>query len=117
VDIGRCDSGSGWIIIFVDMPSQIPFVGIVLGVVARVTEVAYEAANRKLRTDGRRPRQPKKLLQGSMGKDEIIMPVTSLVSAGEAEVWILVSLLIPPALQRTVSLEQVQLVPQLRCLR
>ena len=27
----------------------------------------------------------KKTLQGAMGKDEIVMPTTSLVSAGEAE--------------------------------
>lgn len=35
---------AGWIMIFVDMPSQIPFMGIVLGVVAWVAEVAYEAS-------------------------------------------------------------------------
>ena len=34
----------GGIMIFVDMPSQIPFMGIVLGVVAWVAEVAYEAS-------------------------------------------------------------------------
>ena len=33
-----------WIMVFVDMPSQIPFMGIVLGVVAWVAEVAYEAS-------------------------------------------------------------------------
>jgi hypothetical protein len=35
---------AGWIMIFVDMPSQIPFMGIVLGVVAWVAEVADEAS-------------------------------------------------------------------------
>jgi hypothetical protein len=35
---------AGWIMIFVDMPSQIPFMGIVLGVVAWVAEVAHEAS-------------------------------------------------------------------------
>lgn len=33
-----------WIMVFVDMPSQIPFMDIVLGVVAWVAEVAYEAS-------------------------------------------------------------------------
>lgn len=33
-----------WIMVFVDMSSQIPFTGIVLGVVAWVAEVAYEAS-------------------------------------------------------------------------
>jgi hypothetical protein len=32
-----------WIMVFVDMPSQIPFTGIVPGVVAWVAEVAYDA--------------------------------------------------------------------------
>jgi hypothetical protein len=35
---------AGRIMIFVDMPSQIPFTGIVLGVVARVADVAHEAS-------------------------------------------------------------------------
>jgi hypothetical protein len=35
---------AGWIMVFVDMPSQIPFTGIVLGVVAWVAEVAHEAS-------------------------------------------------------------------------
>ena len=34
---------AGWIVIFVDMSSQIPFMGVVLGVVAWVAEVAYKA--------------------------------------------------------------------------
>jgi hypothetical protein len=33
-----------WIMVFVDVPSQIPFAGIVLGVVAWVADVAYEAS-------------------------------------------------------------------------
>ena len=33
-----------WVMVFVDMSSQIPFTGIVLGVFAWVAEVAYEAS-------------------------------------------------------------------------
>jgi hypothetical protein len=56
--------------------------GVVCAVVQRSQQ--SEAANRTLGTDGRRPWQPKNIARCD-GKDEIVMPATSLVSAGEAE--------------------------------